>query len=326
MKIPVENPNTKGRRAMTTKKKKKKKNPKRSAAKRKSKKNPKRSSAKRSSPKRNPGKKRKSGKRNPKRSSAKRSSPKRNPGKRSSGARKAKRNGRRRRARRNPGWDGKFMTALKAVAVAGGAALVSSFVLDGPLGNQPPFFQLLGQLGMIAGTLYYFDDPLLVGSAIVGQTLVPMCGMAYTAAPALASPPSMVVLPAVDGSSPSSSMNMSGMHHQAHVRALRAIDKRIHALHQGATIGALHRGMRALHKGKPLRALHRGMGRVHGRHRARNPGAGQSGGAIGAVYERNAKVGFGLGDAYQLASGGDNWGNRMTAAFDRYGGWSRFGG
>jgi hypothetical protein len=271
------------------KKAKRKANPKkRTAARRKT--NPKKRTAARrkSNPKRRTAARRKS---NPKRRTAARR--KSNPTRRAPKAARRRKNGRRTR-RKNPGW-GNLEVGFMALAAGTGAALLSSWINDAPLGNRGPVAQNGTLLLEGAIATYFIESPAILGGVLVGLFLVPIAKFVYNAAPALANPRPMglpmapaaaAAAPAVvvvnpDGSTTVAAPATMSALHRGNIGYLNAMDARygaraIGALHRG--VGALHRGVGALHRpAMGMGALHRGstMGAVtisrsaHANHHAR---------------------------------------------------------
>ena len=250
MRVRVHNPGEprKKGKTMTAKKKKKpaKKNPKRSSAKRKT------------APKKNPSKKR----------TAKRSSAK-NP---HHGTKKKTRRKNPRPRRKNPGWGG-VKTAFMALAVGTGAAIASSWISDGPLGNQTTTVQTLALVAEAAAAVYYVEDPAIMAAIVVGLGAVQVGHAAYQLFPGLASPAPMgapAAAPAVAGGATPNALpaaaaagatvvpiTMGALHRRA-VRKLRGLDQTMGALHPN--LGALHAGIAALHHGDGMGALHPGGG------------------------------------------------------------------
>ncbi len=251
-------------------KRKARKNPKRVAAGRKAARararNPKRTHARKRNPKRTHARKR-----NPKRTHAR----KRNPKKNAASHRPRRRNAHRRR-RHNPGWSN-VKSAFFAALAGGAAALGSSWINDGPLGNASPTTQNLALVAEAAAAVYWLEDPVILGGVVVGLTLVPVANLFYSLLPGMANPGPMMGPPAggvvvvSDGSmGPAANGNgnggaavvtMSALHRKS-VAALRHVDKKMATLHRGS-IGALHTGIAALHRGK-VATLHRAaVGTLH---------------------------------------------------------------
>ncbi len=262
-------------------KKKTKRNPKRKAHHRK---NPKRVAAGRKAArarKRNP-KRTHARKRNPKRTHARKRNPTRTHARKRNPARAAKRPRRRnahhRRRRNNPGWSN-VKSAFFAALAGGAAALGSSWINDGPLGNASPTTQNLALVAEAAAAVYWLEDPVILGGVVVGLTLVPVANLFYSLLPGMANPGPMMgppaggvvalihivsdgsMGPAANGNGGAAVVTMSALHRKS-VAALRHVDKKMATLHRGS-IGALHTGIAALHRGK-VATLHRAaVGTLH---------------------------------------------------------------
>ena len=176
----------------------------------------------------------------------------------------------RRPTRKNPsmGWDGVKM-GLLAAAVGGGAAVASSWLNDGPLGNRGPRTQGVAILVEAIAAALWITNPIVMAAAVVGISVVPVASVVYRFAPRLASPvpmgppmpdanaPSTAVVVVSAGAPPSGPPPATAVSalHQANIGKLRAVDKAISALHKGGSMGALHETLGALHHGQ-IAALH----------------------------------------------------------------------
>ncbi len=219
------------------KKKAKRKNPKRRTAHRR---NPKRKAAKR----RNPAKRR-TARRNPKRTTHRRRNPAR------VAAHRPRRRNSRRRRRSNPGWSN-GTTALAALAAGVGAAVASSWINDGPLGNSGQAMQNLALVLEGAAAIYWIENEAIMSGVVVGLGLVQAGNLIYSVFPTLAAPGASAVVVAGGPS--------MGALHKRTVRKLRGFDGKIAALHRGygalhSGYGTLHRNMGALHRGQPMGRL-----------------------------------------------------------------------
>jgi hypothetical protein len=231
VRMQVENPGRKAKRMTKAKKKTaKRKNP----GKRRAKRNPATTPRKRR--RKNPAsaapRRRRAAKRNPTRARARR------------------RNGRR-RSRKNPGWSN-TSTAFMALAAGVGAAVVSSWVSDGPLGRSSTAVQNLALILEGAAAIYWIENPAVLGGVIVGLGLVQAGDLIYQVFPTLAAPtPGMGMGGPAAGATPAT----MGTLHRRTVQKIRGIDQGMATLHRGGSMGTLHRGMGQLHRGQPMGAM-----------------------------------------------------------------------
>jgi hypothetical protein len=150
------------------------------------------------------------------------------------------------------------MLAVGALGAGVAAAVVSSWINDGPLGNASPAIQNLALVGEGLAAIYYVENPAHLGGIIVGLGLVTAGNLVYSIFPGLAAPTPMTL---GGRGAPSTNAGPMGALHQQNVRQLRALDKNMQRKHRraGLGIGTLHTNLGALHMG----TLHRGMGALH---------------------------------------------------------------